>query len=155
MHNHKISEWKTNEFIILLIISYFNQLFFVFFKLYIFISQIHHSNASQVVLRNVAFGLSGNFSCEVTAESPSFSTATGHIHMQVVGKFLFFFLCLILSHLNNLFLWGYFWIYFLLEQKHAFFSTNFILILCIKFSIILQYRYLRSEMWVKNIYKYT
>ncbi|XP_058467616.1 uncharacterized protein LOC131440377 [Malaya genurostris] len=42
------------------------------------------SNASQVVIRNVGFGLSGNFSCEVTADAPSFSTATGHIQMQVV-----------------------------------------------------------------------
>ncbi|XP_053698593.1 uncharacterized protein LOC128745543 [Sabethes cyaneus] len=42
------------------------------------------SNASQVVIRNVGFGLSGNFSCEVTADAPLFSTATGHIHMQVV-----------------------------------------------------------------------
>lgn len=28
------------------------------------------SNASQVVIRNVGFGLSGNFSCEVTADAP-------------------------------------------------------------------------------------
>ncbi|XP_055588140.1 uncharacterized protein LOC129740482 [Uranotaenia lowii] len=42
------------------------------------------SNASQVVIRNVGFGLSGNFSCEVTADAPSYSTATGHIQMQVV-----------------------------------------------------------------------
>ncbi|KAG4076035.1 hypothetical protein HA402_011509 [Bradysia odoriphaga] len=42
------------------------------------------SNASQVIIRNVGFGLSGNFSCEVTADAPSFSTATAHIHMQVV-----------------------------------------------------------------------
>ncbi|XP_062540263.1 uncharacterized protein LOC134208246 [Armigeres subalbatus] len=42
------------------------------------------SNASQVVIRNVGFGLSGNFSCEVTADAPLYSTATGHIQMQVV-----------------------------------------------------------------------
>ncbi|KAJ6638941.1 hypothetical protein Bhyg_11679, partial [Pseudolycoriella hygida] len=42
------------------------------------------SNASQVIIRNVGFGLSGNFSCEVTADAPSFSTATAHIQMQVV-----------------------------------------------------------------------
>lgn len=44
------------------------------------------SNASQVVIRNVGFGLSGNFSCEVTADAPSFSTALVHVQMQVVGK---------------------------------------------------------------------
>ncbi|XP_055697157.1 uncharacterized protein LOC129798174 [Phlebotomus papatasi] len=42
------------------------------------------SNASQVVIRNVGFGLSGNFSCEVSADAPSFSTAMAHIQMQVV-----------------------------------------------------------------------
>lgn len=44
------------------------------------------SNASQVVIRNVGFGLSGNFSCEVTADAPSFSTALVHVQMQVVGE---------------------------------------------------------------------
>ncbi|XP_033215336.1 uncharacterized protein LOC117171815 isoform X2 [Belonocnema kinseyi] len=34
------------------------------------------SNESQVVIRNVSFTLSGNFSCEVTADAPSFSTVT-------------------------------------------------------------------------------
>uniref|UniRef100_A0AAG5CSI9 Ig-like domain-containing protein n=1 Tax=Anopheles atroparvus TaxID=41427 RepID=A0AAG5CSI9_ANOAO len=43
-----------------------------------------HSDNRQVVIRNVGFGLSGNFSCEVTADAPSFSTATEHISMQVV-----------------------------------------------------------------------
>ncbi|XP_031619649.1 uncharacterized protein LOC116338489 [Contarinia nasturtii] len=42
------------------------------------------SNASQVVIRNVGFGLSGNFSCEVTADAPSFSTRTAHTLLQVV-----------------------------------------------------------------------
>lgn len=46
------------------------------------------SNASQVVIRNVGFGLSGNFSCEVTADAPSFSTRAAQTHLQVVGKFL-------------------------------------------------------------------
>lgn len=50
------------------------------------ILQTNLSNASQVVIRNVGFGLSGNFSCEVTADAPSFSTATANIQMQVVGK---------------------------------------------------------------------
>jgi len=39
-----------------------------------------------VLLRNVGFGLSGNFSCEVTADAPLFSTATAVDTMQVVGK---------------------------------------------------------------------
>lgn len=62
---------------------------FFFFLLNSFIClffQLSMSNASQVVLRNVGFGLSGNFSCEVTADAPSFSTRTAHILMQVVGK---------------------------------------------------------------------
>ncbi|XP_058980883.1 uncharacterized protein LOC101891409 [Musca domestica] len=42
------------------------------------------SNATQVVIRNVNFGLSGNFSCEVTADAPLFSTATAYAQMQVV-----------------------------------------------------------------------
>lgn len=49
-------------------------------------AQASMSNASQVVIRNVGFGLSGNFSCEVTADAPSFSTALVHVQMQVVGK---------------------------------------------------------------------
>lgn len=50
-------------------------------------TQLSISNASQVVIRNVGFALSGNFSCEVTADAPSFSTATANIQMQVVGKY--------------------------------------------------------------------
>uniref|UniRef100_A0A1I8NWK0 Ig-like domain-containing protein n=1 Tax=Stomoxys calcitrans TaxID=35570 RepID=A0A1I8NWK0_STOCA len=42
------------------------------------------SNATQVLIRNVGFGLSGNFSCEVTADAPLFSTATAFATMQVV-----------------------------------------------------------------------
>ncbi|XP_030370749.1 uncharacterized protein LOC115621286 [Scaptodrosophila lebanonensis] len=42
------------------------------------------SNATQVLIRNVGFGLSGNFSCEVTADAPLFSTATAVGQMQVV-----------------------------------------------------------------------
>ncbi|XP_058118536.1 uncharacterized protein LOC131284041 [Anopheles ziemanni] len=43
-----------------------------------------HSDNRQVVIRNVGFGLSGVFSCEVTADAPSFSTATEQINLQVV-----------------------------------------------------------------------
>ncbi|CAG9806620.1 unnamed protein product [Chironomus riparius] len=42
------------------------------------------SNATQVVIKNVSFGLSGNFSCEVTADSQSFSTASAAAQMTVV-----------------------------------------------------------------------
>ena len=44
------------------------------------------SNESQVVIRNIGFGLGGNFSCEVTADAPLFSTGTAYGQMQVVGK---------------------------------------------------------------------
>ncbi|KDR09780.1 hypothetical protein L798_00273, partial [Zootermopsis nevadensis] len=43
------------------------------------------SNESVVVLRKVGFNLSGNFSCEVTVEAPSFSTATVYQQMLVVA----------------------------------------------------------------------
>lgn len=39
-----------------------------------------------MVIKNVGFGLSGNFSCEVTADAPLFSTGTAYNHLQVVGK---------------------------------------------------------------------
>ncbi|KAH8310893.1 hypothetical protein KR044_003384 [Drosophila immigrans] len=42
------------------------------------------SNATLVHIRNVSFGLSGNFSCEVTADAPLYSTATAYAQMQVV-----------------------------------------------------------------------
>uniref|UniRef100_A0A1B0G0C4 Ig-like domain-containing protein n=1 Tax=Glossina morsitans morsitans TaxID=37546 RepID=A0A1B0G0C4_GLOMM len=45
------------------------------------------SNATQVIIRNVSFNLSGNFACEVTADAPLFSTATAYAQMQVVGKY--------------------------------------------------------------------
>ncbi|EDV91545.1 GH17500 [Drosophila grimshawi] len=45
---------------------------------------VTNSNATQVLIRNVGFGLSGNFSCEVTADAPLFSTATALGIMQVV-----------------------------------------------------------------------
>ncbi|XP_026333539.1 uncharacterized protein LOC113240442 [Hyposmocoma kahamanoa] len=42
------------------------------------------SNQSQVVLTRVSFGLSGNFSCEVTADAPSFATSIVSSVMEVV-----------------------------------------------------------------------
>jgi hypothetical protein len=49
------------------------------------IFQIAASNATQVVIKNVSFGLSGNFTCEVTADQ-TFSTATAYAPMMVVGE---------------------------------------------------------------------
>lgn len=46
------------------------------------------SNESQVVIKNVGFGLAGNFSCEVTADAPLFSTGTAYSQLQVVGEFI-------------------------------------------------------------------
>lgn len=48
--------------------------------------QLELSNEHQVVLRRVGFNLSGNFSCEVSADAPSFSTALARQEMLVVGK---------------------------------------------------------------------
>ncbi|KYN19092.1 hypothetical protein ALC57_08582 [Trachymyrmex cornetzi] len=42
------------------------------------------SNNSQVTLRNVDFGLSGTFICEVTADAPTFSTASASKNLTVV-----------------------------------------------------------------------
>ncbi|KAH8271319.1 hypothetical protein KR018_006595 [Drosophila ironensis] len=42
------------------------------------------SNSTMVLIRNVGFGLSGQFSCEVTADAPLYSTATAYAQMQVV-----------------------------------------------------------------------
>ncbi|XP_063701249.1 uncharacterized protein LOC134831447 [Culicoides brevitarsis] len=42
------------------------------------------SNATHVILRNVGFSMSGNFSCEVTADAPSFYTATATSMLTVV-----------------------------------------------------------------------
>lgn len=44
-----------------------------------------NSNKSQVTLRDVNFALSGKFSCEVTADAPTFSTASGSKNLTVVS----------------------------------------------------------------------
>ncbi|KAH0950506.1 hypothetical protein HN011_011197, partial [Eciton burchellii] len=44
-----------------------------------------NSNKSQVTLRNVDYGLSGTFSCEVTADAPTFSTASVSKNLTVVS----------------------------------------------------------------------
>lgn len=51
----------------------------------ILLLQLHESNEHKVVLRNVEFHLSGNFSCEVTTEGP-FLTIAANNHMIVVGE---------------------------------------------------------------------
>uniref|UniRef100_A0A1B0FMN4 Ig-like domain-containing protein n=1 Tax=Glossina morsitans morsitans TaxID=37546 RepID=A0A1B0FMN4_GLOMM len=56
-------------------------------------TKVTSSNATQVLIRNVGFGLSGNFSCEVTADAPLFSTATAIGTMQVVGKYMCMYIC--------------------------------------------------------------
>ncbi|XP_070513950.1 platelet endothelial cell adhesion molecule isoform X3 [Cardiocondyla obscurior] len=45
---------------------------------------LDNSNKSQVTLRNVDFGLSGTFICEVTADAPTFSTASTSKNLTVV-----------------------------------------------------------------------
>lgn len=52
----------------------------------LFCRQLSESNSTQVTLQKVGFALSGNFSCEVSADAPSFSTAVYSTHMEVVGK---------------------------------------------------------------------
>lgn len=74
------------------------------FVIVVFCLQYSLSNASQVVIRNVGFGLSGNFSCEVSADAPSFSTAMAHIQMQVVGKLSICMLCLLSFALSRFWL---------------------------------------------------
>lgn len=49
--------------------------------------QMSVSNATHVTLRNVGFNLSGNFTCEVTADAPSFYTALATNILTVVGKY--------------------------------------------------------------------
>ncbi|XP_015431187.1 PREDICTED: uncharacterized protein LOC107187576 [Dufourea novaeangliae] len=46
---------------------------------------VANSNKSQVTLRDVDFGLSGTFSCEVTADAPTFSTASVSKNLTVVS----------------------------------------------------------------------
>ncbi|KAG5877092.1 hypothetical protein JTB14_026751 [Gonioctena quinquepunctata] len=48
---------------------------------------IQNSNPQQVVLRNIDFNLSGNFSCEVTTDGPQFHTGTDTKVMTVVRMY--------------------------------------------------------------------
>lgn len=63
------------------------------------------ANASQVVLDQVGFNLSGNISCEVTTES-QFSTVTVSRKLTVIGK----------SHKNNCVYKGIYLFYFHILQ---------------------------------------
>lgn len=57
-----------------------------FRKIDIFYSkQVNNSNSTQVVLRDIEFNLSGNFSCEVTTDA-TFSTGFDTQTMLVVRK---------------------------------------------------------------------
>ncbi|KAI5750439.1 hypothetical protein M8J76_015578 [Diaphorina citri] len=58
---------------------------------------LSRSNASQVVLQNVDFNMSGNLSCEVTTDFPSFSTKLSIRRMMVVGWFQQYVLALALE----------------------------------------------------------
>jgi len=51
-----------------------------------FVFQQRRSNWSQVVLRRVVPALSGRYSCEVSADAPSFHTALVSGDMNVVGE---------------------------------------------------------------------
>lgn len=48
--------------------------------------QVNNSNSTQVVLRDIEFNLSGNFSCEVTIDV-RFSTGMDTKSMLVVRKY--------------------------------------------------------------------
>jgi hypothetical protein len=51
--------------------------------------QKHNSDDDQVLIKNVGFGLAGNFSCEVSLDAPTFSTAMAHTNLQVVGEYYY------------------------------------------------------------------
>ncbi|KAJ0177976.1 hypothetical protein K1T71_006849 [Dendrolimus kikuchii] len=46
---------------------------------------MNRSNGSQVLLRKLDLSLAGNFSCEVTADSPSFATQIAHKFIDVIA----------------------------------------------------------------------
>lgn len=60
---------------------------FQFFSLFF---QLSVSNATQVTVRNVGFSLSGNFTCEVSADAPTFYTGIATNVLKVVGKYITF-----------------------------------------------------------------
>ena len=61
------------------------------------IFQTKNSNEKQVTIQDVDFQLSGNFSCEVTTDAPTFSTGTSSRTLQVVCEYLKFFMAVYFS----------------------------------------------------------
>lgn len=57
---------------------------FIYFKIFIF--QTSASNDSQVTLQSVHLNTSGKYSCEVSADAPSFHTKIVSGDMDVVGE---------------------------------------------------------------------
>lgn len=53
---------------------------------YICLLQRSQSNASHVLLTSVGLNISGKFSCEVSADAPSFHTMLVSGEMEIVGK---------------------------------------------------------------------
>ena len=49
--------------------------------------QVESSNASRIVLNRVVPQISGKFSCEVSADAPSFQTHIVSGELQVVGEY--------------------------------------------------------------------
>jgi hypothetical protein len=68
-------------------------------QIFPYLLQISVSNATHVTLRNVGFNLSGNFTCEVTADAPSFYTAVATNILTVVGKYLYYMVMAIGFHI--------------------------------------------------------
>lgn len=62
-------------------------MFFTIFGLVFGFLQRLQSNASHVLLKAVEPSISGKFSCEVSADAPSFHTELQAAEMEVVGKF--------------------------------------------------------------------
>lgn len=77
---HVDSSWRT------LILSMLIWLVLIIIKNFSVFQQ-ENSNESEVTLQNVGFQLSGNFSCEVTTDAPTFSTASSSKTLTVICKF--------------------------------------------------------------------
>lgn len=58
----------------------------IFHFVTLFVLQVFHSGAHQVVLRGAARSLSGRYRCEVSADAPFFHTVYKSSYMRVVGK---------------------------------------------------------------------
>lgn len=70
-----------------LLSSLYALLFLLFFPIsFSLSSQRTSSNESQVVLDAVAMPTSGKYSCEVSADAPSFHTLIAAAELEVIGK---------------------------------------------------------------------